>query len=449
VAVELPPYEFATPGPLRERLAGLVLAEVKTATFTLAVLDEMWPEGMLPPGSLAHVVSSAGARLATIEVLSRRTLSMGAVTFDLVAAEGEGDGSVGEWRAGHEEYWRQFIDAIRAHTGDPGWELTDATDVVYETFRVAERLPAADEGRYAVVELVVPPEDLEVAVSELDDLGTIGVEELRPADLTSPARSAAIAVPLVGLRAGFASERIAATAERTLPRRWLPRLEVIVGDEWLDTWRESFEPVRSGRVVVAPAWHDRAELSRHPMISGAAAHDLVIWLDPGRSFGTGAHPSTSLALAALQAVGPGAARVLDVGCGSGVLGIAAAMLGAAWVECVDVEPAALRATNENAVRNGVADRCRAVESDLGVVAGRFDVVVANILAPTLIELAGQPGGRVVLAGLVGEQRDRVIAAFPGFDVVSEERSGPWVALVLRSPGTTQAPRPTRGWSEAC
>ncbi len=118
---------------------------------------------------------------------------------------------------------------------------------------MVERLPGADEGRYPVVMLAVPPDELELAVSELDELGTVGVEELDTSGGT------------VALRAGFPSDALAATAERALPRRWSPRLEVIVGDDWLDAWREHHEPLRVGRVVLAPAWKaDDPDVTGHP-----------------------------------------------------------------------------------------------------------------------------------------------------------------------------------------
>lgn len=436
----LPPYEFALPGPLRERLCGLVLAGVKTGTFTLQVLDEMWPDAVLPLGSLAQLVSSAGTSLAVLEVVSRQRLPIAEVTWDMVASEGEGDESVEEWRDGHESFWAQFVEEICAHTGDSTWQITDSTIVVYETFRVVQRLAPADEGRYAVVELAVPEGEVDVAVSELSDLDTVGIEELSVERLTSTNRFGD-AAGLVALRAGFASEVIAARAESALPRRWLPRLEVIVGDDWLDTWREHVEPVRVGRVVIAPQWRrDDDAVRRSPLVTEAGDDDLVLWLEPGRSFGSGGHASTRLALLALQDLDLHDCHLLDVGCGSGILAVAAAMLGARSAEGVDVEPGALRALTDNAARNGVGDRCAATRSDVSDVVGRsFDVVVANILAPVLIDLADEisarigPGGSLVLAGLIDDQVERVVAAYPTLVLERDRCEGNWVALTLRSP----------------
>jgi ribosomal protein L11 methyltransferase len=413
----LPAFEFATPGALRERLCGLVLAEQKTATFSLAVLDEMYPDTVHPIGSHAAMVSSRNRELGVIEISSRLECRIADVTWDMVAAEGENDTDVAGWRRGHESFWAQFIDEIRAHTNDPHWKIDDETIVVYETFRLIERLPAADEARYPVVELLVPRAELEIASAELFDLDTVGIEEVSDEH------------DLVRLRAGFASEVLATAAEAALPHRWTPSFEVIVGDDWLDAWRDHIEPVTVGRLTIVPAWH----ATGHPRDDNEG---ITLLLDARRSFGTGDHASTRLALELLQTIDLRGARVLDVGCGSGVLGVAAALLGSAQVCGVDVEPPALRTFIENAERNGVADLCRADHSDVRRVSGTFDVVLANILAPILIDLAPlvrdriAENGVLILAGLIEPQRERVLAAYEPLHVVTTRRSGEWVGLAL-------------------
>jgi ribosomal protein L11 methyltransferase len=443
----LPAFEFATPGPLRERLCGLTMAGTKTGTFSLVVLDEMFPEGVLPLGSLALLVSSSGARLGIVEVLDRRTCWLSDVTWEMVASEGESDRSVAEWRRGHERFWSQFTDEIRAHTNDPHWAIADDTEVVYETYRFVRRLPAADVGRYPVVELVVDPDSVEWVSAELFELGCTGIEETMVGLLQTPQRydSGGDSVDLsnkIALRAGFPSETIAAEAEAALDPAWLGRFEVIVGDDWLDAWRDHFEPVRVGRIVIAPSWRaDDPDVVHHPVMVGAGSDDIVIWLDPGRSFGTGGHASTRLALSAMQRHELVGQQVLDVGCGSGVLMIAAVALGASSAHGVDVESAALAVTMENAQRHGVADRVSVghnLGSDEALV---YPMVVANILAPVLIELAPQIVARVashgvlILAGLIAPQVDSVVAAFtaadPALGLAHVDEDGEWRGLTLQ------------------
>ena len=178
--------------------------------------------------------------------------------------------------------------------------------------------------------------------------------------------------------------------------------------------------------MVVPAWKQYTAI---PSLAG----DLVISLDPGRSFGTGAHPSTALVLGLLQSLDLHGLSVLDVGCGSGILSVAAARLGAATVTAIDVEEAAVPTTLANATRNGVA--VSVSTTSVAALKGSWDVVLANILAPILIELASDltrlvaRGGRIVLSGLIDAQRDRVLAAYPGFEVVEQRIDGVWIGLL--------------------
>jgi ribosomal protein L11 methyltransferase len=307
-----------------------------------------------------------------------------------------------------------------------------------------------DGSRYHVVECLISSDDLEWVSAELYDLGTVGIEELEPSSLTSP-REAVTAgdYELLGLRAGFPSEAMALEAAdyllsgegyRDVP--WRPKVEVIVGDDWLDAWREHFAPLRAGHIVVAPAWkqHD-GSLDNDPLLGTLSAQDIVLWLEPGRAWGTGAHQSTSLCLSAMQRLisqdlSP-TTMVLDVGCGSGVLGVAALLLGASSAYGIDIDETSPGVTMDNALRNGVAERCCASTEPVGQVAGSFHLVLANILAPVLIDLAVDiakhvvPGGVLILAGLIEEQRERVLAAYPGFVLEHTEYQGEWVGLTLR------------------
>jgi ribosomal protein L11 methyltransferase len=204
-------------------------------------------------------------------------------------------------------------------------------------------------------------------------------------------------------------------------------VEVIeVDDSWWDGWRPFAQAVRAGaHLVVQPPWA--------PRLPGRDG-DVVLLIDPGRAFGSGSHPSTLLALAALEPlVGPGS-TVLDVGCGSGVLAVAAAQLGAGRVVAIDIDPAARAATLDNAARNGVEVELPRVP--LSEVPGRFDVVLANMLAPILIELAAQLVARVgdqgalVVAGLLPQQAERVFAALEPLVVVGKAELDGWVGATL-------------------
>lgn len=204
-------------------------------------------------------------------------------------------------------------------------------------------------------------------------------------------------------------------------------------EDWSETWKKGLGPMTIGRVFVRPSWIDA------PVPAGLAE----VVLDPGMAFGTGTHPTTSLCLAALSdllGARPGAA-VLDVGTGSGLLAIGARKLGAGRVVGNDNDPVAVDVARENAERNGAA--LELTVDPLPAIRGPFDVVVANILANTLVELAPRiaaqlaPGGVVLLSGILGPQEDEVRAAYrarglapvPGGD----RREGEWSLLALEKP----------------
>jgi ribosomal protein L11 methyltransferase len=215
----------------------------------------------------------------------------------------------------------------------------------------------------------------------------------------------------------------------SLAARWNARVLEPDGDAYLDAWRAWATPQRAGRrLVLQPSWLGRAE---------AGPHDVVVLLDPGRAFGSGSHPSTRLVLAVLDEHLSGGERVLDVGCGSGVLAVAACLLGAASAVAVDVDPAAVDATTSNAEANGVGARVDASATPLADVPGAFDGVVANIGGQVLRDLAGDlrarvvTGGLLVLAGMLEVQAADVRAAYAGCAELERRASDGWVALALR------------------
>ncbi|MBV9316837.1 MAG: 50S ribosomal protein L11 methyltransferase, partial [Gammaproteobacteria bacterium] len=164
---------------------------------------------------------------------------------------------------------------------------------------------------------------------------------------------------------------------------------------------------------------------------------IVVLLDPGLAFGTGTHPSTALCLTWLDANPPVDARVIDYGCGSGVLGIAAAKLGAAEVYAFDIDPQALIATHDNAHANGLGTRI-SVHASAATLPPATDLLLANILAAPLCALAAsfaslvRAGGQLVLSGLMQHQAMEVTAAYAAwFDVAGYAERDGWVCLAAR------------------
>jgi len=180
---------------------------------------------------------------------------------------------------------------------------------------------------------------------------------------------------------------------------------------WEDKWRAFHRPVRVGRLWVGPPWEE------------PDADALAVVIDPGRAFGTGSHPTTRLCLAALQELEP--QSLLDVGCGSGVLAIAAALLGYAPVRGIDTDPAAVEATRENAAANGVeveAAQADATAAELPAA----DVTVANISLEGVLAL--RPASRLLVAsGYLVPDRPEL----PGYAHAFRREAGGWAADVFR------------------
>jgi ribosomal protein L11 methyltransferase len=274
------------------------------------------------------------------------------------------------------------------------------------------------------VRVTVPAGEAELAADVLWGAGASAIEE-RP-----PLAAGGVVVLVAGPAAGADAESMLAAAAD----RWPAELITLDLDAALDAWRAHARAVRVGRLVVRPPWVDE------PAAGDPGVLEVVV--DPGRAFGSGAHVSTRLALAALVDLVRGGERVLDVGCGSGVLAIAAVRLGASGAIGVDVDPAAVAAAKANARRNGVAGRVTVVEGDAAggvALAGPYDLVVANMLAPELravhpaVAAGLAPGGVAVLSGLLVEQRSDVLAAYRGVGLheVGDPRTDEgWTALVL-------------------
>lgn len=212
----------------------------------------------------------------------------------------------------------------------------------------------------------------------------------------------------------------------------------VADQDWERAWMDQYEPLQFGTRTWIVPWN-------HPLPEGADAPDAaVVRLDPGLAFGSGTHPTTALCLQWLDEIaGNGELRdanVLDFGCGSGILALAALKLGAARAIGVDNDPQALIATADNAARNEVGDRL-AVHLPEDEPVQAYPVVLANILASALIALADTlaarvaPGGRIALSGILAGQEDEVLARFAAhFDELQVERLEDWIRItgVLRS-----------------
>ncbi len=216
-----------------------------------------------------------------------------------------------------------------------------------------------------------------------------------------------------------------------LPR---PDWRYVDDEDWAQAWKQHYRPLRIGRrLLVRPEWIARA----------VADDEVEIVLDPGMAFGTGTHPSTQLCLQALEAWVQPDDHVLDLGCGSGILAIAAARLGAARVLALDNDPIAVTATHQNIALNpAVASICARTGSlaDLGDADGRFDLIVVNILAHIIIRFCDEglaktlrPGACGIFSGIVCDQANSVASALQrvGLEPVTRLQQDDWVALVAR------------------
>ena len=268
----------------------------------------------------------------------------------------------------------------------------------------------------ARLKIKVAFEEADIVSGELWALGSIGIEEQHQTEGV---------VLLAGFNSAIEADKAAARLGR------FAVLEEFGSRDYMDGWRDHATVERCGnRIVIRPPWVD------HDPEPG----DLVLHIDPHRSFGSGSHPSTRLALTELEVILEGNERVLDVGCGSGVLAVGAARLGAVEVIAIDIDIDAPKVTADNASRNGVRAYVQASNSPLADIEGTFDIVVANMLAPTLRELGAElvarvgPAKRLILAGLLESQVADVVSCCAPLKMLATRRcepeQGDWVAVTL-------------------
>ncbi len=216
----------------------------------------------------------------------------------------------------------------------------------------------------------------------------------------------------------------------------VPQYREIDEEDWAEAWKVNYHPVHLGQhIFIRPLWIDEP----------GAPDDILISLDPGMAFGTGTHPSTQLVLESTEALMQQMpnATVLDLGCGSGILAILAAKMGAASVLALDTDPIAVRVTDENTAANGVSNKITAQAGSLDSLlqtSASFDLAFVNILAKVIISMCAQglgnvvrPGGIGVFGGIINEQAEEVEAALrsTGLTPFNRRVSGEWVVIEAR------------------
>jgi ribosomal protein L11 methyltransferase len=269
--------------------------------------------------------------------------------------------------------------------------------------------------------VVVDPADIDLVSGLVWDLGVSGIEEQSLPD------------GAVELRIGC-ERTIAQQALEVLAERWTPTAETVAADEGLDAWRDHAQVWRIGSIVIVPPWLETP--------SDVAESDLVLVIDPGHAFGSASHETTRMCLeAVVDLVTPGCV-VADIGCGSGILAIAAARRGATMVVATDIAADAIVATLDNALTNNVADLVEVSTATIDELdPATFDVVYANIGAATLSSMAAalvqvtKPDGVLVLSGLLGEQAETVISSFEQSGALRTEvrADGEWRTVLMKRP----------------
>lgn len=274
----------------------------------------------------------------------------------------------------------------------------------------------------------VRPSDAELVADVLWQFLPAAIEEQDAANFTV-------------LLAGFDDPNRAAAAATAAQALTVRSVQVIpVTDDGLDGWRAWATAEHAEPFLIVPPWLDAP-------VKAAGEH--LLWMDPAHTFGSGSHPTTRLVLGRLPSLITPTTTVLDVGCGSGVLAIGAALLGASRVDGIDVDPASPPVTQANAERNGVGGIVHASTALLSSVTqtgATYDLVLANLLAPVIVELAAElvrivaPEGTLVVSGLLSDRWEEATGALTGLTVADVVLSDGWAAISLdRRPPTHDGP----------
>ena len=280
-----------------------------------------------------------------------------------------------------------------------------------------------DPLRHAFVTVRVRPEQLELAQLMLWELGATGLEER---DETTLVRESAPGQVVV--IAAFPDEAAAQHALKKIHEEHEAEIIYLAHEDWATEWRRGFSAQRIGRrLLLHPSWE---------VVQGEP-DDVVLTIDPENAFGSGDHETTRLVLRLLDQHVAGDERVLDVGCGSGVLSIAALLLGAASAVAVDIDEDAGVVARRNAEINGVVSRIEAFSRDVGDIDGVYDIVLANIETRVLIHMPDllrariAPGGFLALSGILRGERDELLAAYAPMRLEECLEEGEWCACLLR------------------
>lgn len=300
-------------------------------------------------------------------------------------------------------------------------------------------MPSPADGQSVLwfeITATVPPGDVDAVSALMREVAPGGVTVDEPVDILGPEMGFRVrAAEDVAVRVYLPASELGAVLTEQLRMAMhdrFPAIELVAKplyeQDWAVAWRDFFGVVDyGGRIVIVPSW-----VEHEP-----AAGQLVIRLDPGQAFGTGHHETTRLCLAALEGAVREGDAVLDVGTGSGVLAIAAALLGARHVDAIDIDPVAAEVAAANVAANAVSGRVSVAAGTLAVGGGkRYDVIVANISTAANISLgpafraAAGPGARLLLSGLLAADADRVAAAMgaDGFRPAARRTERDWALL---------------------
>ena len=218
--------------------------------------------------------------------------------------------------------------------------------------------------------------------------------------------------------------------------------DLVDQEDWAESWKEFFFVTRiTDRIIIKPAWREFE----------VGHNDLIIHIDPGMAFGTGTHPTTAMCIALIEDYLKPGQTLLDVGTGSGILMIAAGLLGASAMAGIDTDEVAVQVAGENLEKNGIPTNIYHLEQTTldkykDMETGRFDLVVANIIAEIILDITGdikkrtKPGGTIILSGIIVEKKQLIVEKLKhhGFTVMEIREEGEWVAICALNPMSSPA-----------